>query len=146
MEQNQNYQENSLFDLSIDETAKNHLRSMATWSMVIVISAVVGYVLAILKALQTKPQIVHSEGFGATIAMGGSLGGAIFGIVIGLLINYFLFQFANLTKRGVNGMSQSDLNAGFYNLKIYFVIISVLLIIILVIALLVVLVFGLSAR
>jgi hypothetical protein len=146
MEQNQNYQDNSLFDLSIDETAKNHLRAMVTWSMVIVISAVIGYVLAILKALQTKPQVVQSEGFGGSITAGASLGSAIFGIVIGLVINYFLFQFANLTKRGVNGMSQSDLNAGFYNLKIYFAIIGVLFIIVLVIALLVILVFGLGAR
>jgi len=46
-----------------------------------------------------------------------------------LLINYFLYQFSNRTKKGVNGMSQTDLNAGFYNLKIYFVIISVVVII-----------------
>lgn len=146
MEQNQNFQENSLFDLSVDETAKSHLRSMATWGMVIVISAVIGYVLTILRAVQGKPPVAQSEGFGTAFTTGGNLGGTIFGIVIGLLVNYFLFQFANLTKRGVNGMSQSDLNAGFYNLKIYFVIIGVLLIIILVIAFLVVLVFSLGAR
>ena len=146
MDQNQNYQENSLFDLSFDETAKNHLRSMATWSMVIVISAVIGYVLAILKALQAKPQTVQSEGFGVSMTTGGGLGGVIFGIVIGLVINYFLFQFANLTKRGVNGMSQPDLNNAFYNLKIYFAIIGVCFIVALVIAFLVVLVFSLGAR
>src|SRR5215471_4920943 len=141
MDENQNYKENSLFDLSIDETAKNHLRSMATWSMVIVVSAVIGYVLAIVKALQTKPQTIQSEGFGASFTTGGNLGSAIFGIVIGLLINYFLFQFANRINRGVSGMSQSDLDTGFYNLKIYFAIIGVLLIIVLVIVFLVLLVF-----
>jgi len=146
MEQNQNYEDNSLFSLSIDETAKNHLRSLATWSMVIVISALIGYVLTIIKALQTKPQVVQSEGFGTSFATGGGLGGAIFGIVIGLLVNYFLFQFANHTKRGINGMNQADLDSGFYNLKIYFAIIGVLFIIVLVIAFLVILVFGLSAR
>jgi uncharacterized protein DUF5362 len=146
MEENQNYQDNSLFDLSIDETAKNHLRSLATWGMVIVISAVIGYVLAIIKALQTKPQGIQSEGFGSSFTAGGNLGGAIFGIVIGLLVNYFLFQFANHTKRGINGMSQADLDSGFYNLKIYFAIIGVLLIIVLVIAFLVILVLGLSAH
>ena len=46
-----------------------------------------------------------------------------------VIINYFLYQFSNRTKKGVNGMSQTDLNAGFYNLKIYFVIISVVVII-----------------
>src|SRR6516164_9528982 len=117
MEENQSYQENSLFDLSIDDTGKNHLRSMATWGMVIVISAVVGYVIAIIKALQTKPQTIQSEGFGASFTSGGNLVSAIFGIVIGLLINYFLFQFAKHIKRGVNGMSQSNVDTGFYNLK-----------------------------
>lgn len=146
MEQNQNYQDKSLFDLSIDEAAKNHLRSLATWSMVIVISAVIGYVLTIIKALQTKPQGTQSEGFGTSFTTGGNLGGAIIGIVIGLLVNYFLFQFANHTKRGINGMNQADLDAGFYNLKIYFAIIGVLFIIVLIIAFLVILVLGLSAH
>ena len=69
------------------------------------------------------------KGLEFLLAQGENLGSVIFGIVIGLLINYFLYKFANLTRKGVNGPSQSDLNAGFYNLKIYFVIISVLVII-----------------
>src|SRR4030095_12746974 len=121
--------ENSLFDLSIDETAKDHLRRICSWTLVIVITAVIGYVVAIIKAFMPKTQVVQSEGFGVSVSMGQGIGSVIFGIIIGLLINYFLYQFANLTKRGVNGISQTDLNAGFYNLKIYFVIISVLVII-----------------
>jgi len=73
------------------------------------------------------------------------IGSVIFGIIIGLLINYYLYQFANLTKKGVNGMSQTDLNAGFYNLKIYFVIISVLVIIVLAFVLLFLLTVGANA-
>ena len=69
------------------------------------------------------------KGLEFLLAREQNLGSVIFGIVIGLLINYFLYKFANLTRKGVNGMSQTDLNAGFYNLKIYFVIISVLVII-----------------
>jgi len=144
MEQTNN--ETSLFDLSIDEAAKNHLKNISSWVMVIVISAVIGYILAILKALQSRPHVVDSEGFGVSAKTGPNLGGVIFGIIIGLLINFFLFQFANLARKGVNRMSQSDLNAGFYNLKIYFVIIGVLLIIALIILLLAVLVVGLSAH
>lgn len=121
--------ENSLFDLSIDETAKDHLRKISSWTMIIVIVAVIGYVVAIIKALMPKAQLVQSEGFGVSVSAGQGVGSVIFGVIIGLLINYFLYQFSNLTKKGVNGMSQTDLNAGFYNLKIYFVIISVLVII-----------------
>ena len=97
--------------------------------MIIVVTAVIGYGVAIIKALMPKAQVVQSEGFGTSITRGENLVGVIFGIIIGLLINYFLYQFATLTKRGVNGMSQTDLNAGFNNLKIYFAIISVLVII-----------------
>ena len=121
----------SLFDLSIDETAKDHLRKICSWTMIIVVTAVIGYVVAIIKALMPKAQVMQSEGFGVSVSTGQNLGSVIFGIIIGLLINYFLYQFAKLTKKGVDGMSQTDLNAGFYNLKIYFVIISVLVIIIL---------------
>jgi small-conductance mechanosensitive channel len=119
----------SLFDLSIDETAKDHLLKICSWTMIIVITAVIGYVVAIIKALMPKAQVIQSEGFGVSVTTGQNLASVIFGIIIGLLINYFLYQFAKLTKKGVDGMSQTDLNAGFYNLKIYFVIISVLVII-----------------
>jgi len=142
MEQNT---ENSLFDLSIDETAKDHLRRICSWTMVIVITAVIGYVVAIIKAFMPKTQVVQSEGFGVSLSTGQGIGSVIFGIIIGLLINYFLYQFANLTKKGVNGMSQTDLNAGFYNLKIYFVIISVLVIIVLAFVLLFLLTVGANA-
>jgi len=142
MEQNT---DNSLFDLSIDETAKDHLRRICSWTLVIVITAVIGYVVAIIKAFMPKTQVVQSEGFGVSVSMGQGIGSVIFGIIIGLLINYFLYQFANLTKKGVNGMSQTDLNAGFYNLKIYFVIISVLVIIVLAFVLLFLLTVGANA-
>ena len=126
MEQDANH---SLFDLSVDETAKDHLRKICSWTIIIVVTAVIGYVVAIIKALMPKAQVIQSEGFGVSVSTGQNLASVIFGILIGLLINYFLYQFANLTKKGVDGMSQADLNAGFYNLKIYFVIISVLVII-----------------
>jgi len=142
MEQNT---ENSLFDLSIDETAKDHLRRICSWTLVIVITAVIGYVVAIIKAFMPKTQVVQSEGFGASLNTGQGIGSVIFGIIIGLLVNYFLYQFANLTKKGINGMSQTDLNAGFYNLKIYFVIISVLVIIVLAFVLLFLLTVGANA-
>jgi len=137
---------NSLFDLSIDETAKDHLRRICSWTMVIVITAVIGYVVAIIKALMPKAQVIQSEGFGVSVGAGQNLGSVIFGIMIVLLINYFLYQFANLTKKGVNGMSQTDLNTGFYNLKIYFVIISIMVIIALAIVLLAFLAIGANAR
>ena len=123
--------DHSLFDLSIDETAKEHLKRICSWTMIIVATAVLGYVVAIIKAVMPKARIIQSEGFGVSVSTGQTVASVIFSIIIGLLINYFLYQFTKLAKKGVDGMSQTDLNAGFYNLKIYFVIISVLVIIIL---------------
>jgi hypothetical protein len=135
-------QESSLFDLSIDETAKDHLKKIASWAIVIVICAVVGYILNIIKVVQPHRSISESEGFGVTVVKGPKIGGVILGILIGLLINYFLFQFANFTKKGVNGMSQPDLNAGFYNLRIYFMIVGILVIIAVIIFFLAILIVG----
>ena len=133
-----------MFDLSINETSKDHLKKIATWAMVIVICAVIGYIFTLIKAFQPRSPIVGGEGFGVSVTTGGSIGGAVLGIIIGLLVNYFLFQFANLTRKGINGMSQTDLNAGFYNLKVYFVFVGILIIIVVVIALLAILVLGSS--
>jgi len=136
--------ESSIFDLSINETAKDHLRKTANWAMIIVICAVVGYVFTIVKALQPRSVFQESEGFGSSITEAGNITGAIIEIVIGLVINYFLFQFANLTRKGINGMSQPDLNAGFNNLKVYFIIVGVLVILFLVIVVLAVIGFSAS--
>lgn len=136
-------QESSLFDFSVNETAKDHLRRIANWAMVIVVCAVMSYVIEIIEALRPASPIVRREGFGMDMVGGSNLGGTIIGIIIGLVINYFLFQFANLTRKGVNGLNQGELNAGFYNLKIYFTLAGILVIIVLIIALLVVVV-GLS--
>ena len=65
MEQNT---ENSLFDLSIDETAKDHLRRICSWTMIIVVTAVIGYAVAIIKALMQKTQVMQSEGFGVSVS------------------------------------------------------------------------------
>jgi multisubunit Na+/H+ antiporter MnhB subunit len=135
-------QENSLFELSIDETSKDHLKKIASWALVIVVCAVIGYIFTIIKAAQPRNPFPASEGFGVGVTGGSGIGGAILGILIGLLVNYFLFQFANRIRKGVSGMSQNDLNAGFYNLKIYFAIVGILVIIVVVIAMLAILLVG----
>src|SRR4051794_14135963 len=99
--------ENSLFHLSVDETAKEHLRRICWWTMTVVVTAMLGYVVAAIKAVMPKAVDIPSEGFGVSITTGQNLGSVICGIVIGLLINYFLYKFASLTKKGVNGMSQT---------------------------------------
>ena len=74
---------------------------------------------------------MQSEGFGAYFKTGGnSIGGTIVSVLIGLLINFFLFRFATQSRGGITALNQDELNGSFRNLKIYFIIISILMIIV----------------
>lgn len=131
-------------DLEFDSTAKQHITSIASWAMVIVVTAVIGYLVNILE-LFSKPEVaVRSEGFdfGASISATNTFSSVI-GIIIGLLINYFLYRFASLARTGVNSLDQSALSKSFNSLKSYFIITTVILIIVFVIVVLAVLVVSL---
>lgn len=144
----QENQSSDLFgDLRIDPMAKQYLRSMASWSMVIVTVAVIGYVLSIIDLFREKrpASFSRAEGFDMGVAerSGGSeIFTTLFSVAIGLLINYFLYRFARQVKTGVEGLSQSELNSSFSNLKAYFMACSIILIIVFVMALLVAMVLG----
>ncbi|MBO9660761.1 MAG: hypothetical protein J7527_18205 [Chitinophagaceae bacterium] len=133
-------------EMSIDGMAKQYIRSIASWAMVIVVVAVIGYVLEILDFLRAKPEYSSSdvEGFGGfTRAMGSSSAFSVFfGIAIGLLINYFLFRFASQAKAALDAHDQFKLNSSFNNLKAYFMACSIILIIVFVFVLLIFMVVG----
>jgi magnesium-transporting ATPase (P-type) len=121
--------EKSLFGLQIDEKAKEHLRKMASWAIVIVIVAIAGYLISIFTFISTKSSVTQREGFSISGGSTKNLSGLVLQVVIGLLICYFLFQFANFAKKGVDNSSQPDIEKSFSNLKIYFAFIGVLLLI-----------------
>jgi hypothetical protein len=100
--------------------------------MVIVIVSVLGYVLDLLDAFTGGNEAeVQSEGFGVYFKTGdNSIGGAILSLLIGLLINFFLFRFAKQSRSGITALNQDELNRSFRNLKIYFIIGSILMIIV----------------
>lgn len=115
-----------------DHTSRQHILSIASWAMVIVVVAVIGYVLNIVQLLTGNEQAVsRSEGFGmAETLAGNNTISSVIGILIGLLINYFLYRFASMARDGINRLNQEQLNKSFNNLKLYFVIMSVILIIV----------------
>ena len=119
----------SIFNLKIDSTARQHLLVMASWAMIIFITALIKYVFSIIEYINLKNQLDYHAGGVYMSSRGSTLFGVIFTIIIGLLINYFLFQFSSLTKKGINNLSQADLNRGLSNLKAFFNIIGVLMII-----------------
>ena len=119
-------------DISIDHTAKQHILSIASWAMIMVVVAVIGYVLSIFQLFAAPKQLaVRSEGFDMTTAFtGDSISFTFGGIIIGLLINFFLYRFASMARNGVNNLNQDALNKSFNSLKIYFVIMSAILILV----------------
>jgi hypothetical protein len=129
----QNDNQTHLFtELGFDHTARQHILSIASWAMVVVVVAVIGYVLSILQLfIGNEEAIPRTEGFGMVDTLAGnSTASSIIGVVIGLLINFFLYRFASMARDGINGLNQEQLNNSFNNLKLYFVIMSVILIVV----------------
>ena len=125
-------------DLGFDHTARQHILSIASWAMTVVVVAVIGYVLNIVQLLSgTKIAATKSEGFDLGVSLsGGNTISSVVGILIGLLINFFLYRFASLARSGITGLNQNDLNKSFNNLKIFFTILSVILVVVFVVVLL----------
>lgn len=132
--------ETSIFnELNIDNQARQHIQTMATWAMIVAVIAVIGYLLNIIQLFAPKPEL-PSEGFGGylkTMTTGSSgMFSTIVSVGIGLVVNYFLYKFSSEAKNGLAGMNQQSFNSSFRNLKNYFMIISVFVIIACVIVLL----------
>lgn len=125
-------------DLEFDHTAKQHIRTIASWAMIVVVVAVIGYILALVDLFSGKEAPVQqSEGFGFGVSLSGSdTTSSIVMILVGLLINFFLYRFANQARNGLDGLNQIQLNSSFNSLKTYFMIMSIILIIVFLLVLL----------
>lgn len=136
-------------DLSFDFTAKQHIRSIASWAMVIGVVGLIALVITLIQTF-TAPVLVrsNSEGFdfNNALRMGDSnVGWTVIGALIRLVLIFFLFRFATQARAGLNGLNQSSLNGSFNSLKIYFMmgaVICLLLFLFFVLAM----VFAVSAR
>jgi hypothetical protein len=118
---------NDLFtDLSFDFTAKQYIRSIASWAVVIAVVSIIGLTISIIQ-LFTAPEVVtsNSEGFdfNMTMRMGSETKvGTVIGVVIRLVLIVFLLRFASQARTGLNGLNQSALNSSFNSLKTYFMV------------------------
>ncbi|HEX5652016.1 MAG TPA: hypothetical protein VFX58_03015 [Chitinophagaceae bacterium] len=137
-------QNTDLFDneIRIDDAAHQHIAGIAQWGMIVVVSAVIGYIISLVQAFTVGQtvQTSSSEGFSSIMQVSGEgIAGTVFGVVIGLLINYFLYQFATQSRKGLAANDQELLGNSFRNLKIYFIITTVIVIIVFLIALIAIL-------
>lgn len=136
-------------ELEFDHIAKQHIRAMAQWAMIIVILAIVGYVISLIQAFTASKILVGSsrEGFGQMFESlsGSSKTWTIVSVLIGLFINFFLFQFATKARKAVDMQDGSMLGRSFANLKAYFMIFSIIMIIMFVVVLLLAVLGGMNA-
>src|SRR5688572_10312580 len=144
MEQQQQSADLFSTPIRIDDTARRTINSLAQWAMIVVTTAVIGYVVTIIQALTSSPVTeTTSEGFSTYMRLGASqgIGSALFGVIIGLLINYFLYRFSVQSRKSIAASDVDQLGGSFRNLKIYFIIITIFMIIISLFALIGVLAF-----
>jgi hypothetical protein len=130
-------QENNLFNLQLDNTSRMHIRNMTIWALIMVVVSLISYVIGFIdyyKKKQEIQRIISDEdspfGFFLKFGGGNSLGGLLFTTIIGLLVTYFLYQFSVKAKKGVENLSQSDLNQGLMNLRNYFMAIGIICIVV----------------
>jgi len=122
-------QQEDLFDVEIDATAKSLISDIATWAKIVAVSAFVGYAISLVAAVLGKNEL--GSGFAATTSKATEITGTLINVIIGAIINIFLFRFAVEAKRGIDHIDQERLESGFNNLRIYYKILGVFIIIIL---------------
>lgn len=129
-------QEQEIFSLNVDETAKAHLLETARWSKFL---AVLSMILTIVLFVFIIISLTLSS---STLGALGSTGSAMVGLasaVVGLLFFaaiYFypiwaLFKFAKLTKSGILTANQQEFNEGLRFQKGLYKYIGILTIIVL---------------
>lgn len=125
-------------DFHLDETGKMHIRSLASWAMIVVVCSVIGYIISIYQMVAGKgEEIASTEGFTESFYMSvNTAGGSIVSIIVGLIINFFLYRFASQSKLALGSLDPEQLNNSFRSLKIYFVITSIIMILLLLLVLL----------
>jgi len=118
-----------LFDLQADENVKEQLTGLSKWTLIVAIAAIIGLVLSIVEIIMARQQTVDYGSFRVQSERSTSLAWVAIIIIIRVLLIYMLYQFSVFTKRGVDNLSQADLNRGLGNLKSYFMTLGILLII-----------------
>jgi len=121
---NNTQQSDNLFDLSIDTTARDYLKTAATWARIIAIIGFIGIAIMLIDIF------IGSARGGAMVVASSVLMGSIF-IIIALVLNIFLLRFANNTLAGLSGMSQVQFNEGVHNLSTYLKALGIIIIIVL---------------
>lgn len=137
-------QQEDLFDVEIDATAKSLISDIATWAKIVAVSAFVSYGISLVVAVMGKNDL--GTGFAASTGKASQIASALVGVIIGVIINIFLYKFAVEAKHGIEHIDQGRLESGFNNLRIYVKILGIIMIIVLVFSVLALMLVGLGGR
>jgi hypothetical protein len=130
---NTEYGNENLFNVGIDDTARNHLRTAATWARIIAIIAFISYAVNIMVAFLGKKAGPFASdevsGLAASASRGSEIVSALIGAIIGIILNIFLLRFGSNTREAMDNLSQGSLETGLNGLRAYFKMTAILLII-----------------
>jgi hypothetical protein len=111
MDTNTNKSDN-LFDLSVDDTARDLLKSIATWAKIVAIIGLCAAGLTVIDAF-----LGNTGGNSMTLASSVLI--AVIVVVFSVILNIFLLRFASNIQSSLQGMSQSHFNEGVSNLALF---------------------------
>lgn len=131
----------SLFTLSIDNTAKSHLNDTARWAKFLAIAGMVFLVIALAASILSVTVLADSD-FSVlvndaerdqftTATKIGTVVGMLMMLIIAFFPLLFLLQFSNKLRSALRSNNQEAMNLAFLNLKKYFRYIGIIMIIIL---------------
>jgi hypothetical protein len=119
-----------LFELELDQEARNTFQETAKWIKFFSIIAIIllGLFFLIMLAFGTRIATVLGEAFPLNDSGAGSMIIGVLvvvGSILGAMI-YFLLKASNKIKTGVQTNSQADFNEGISALKTFFIIYGIL--------------------
>jgi len=137
--------ESFLFDLKIDENTKDQLRGLSKWTMIVVITSIISLVLSVIQAFTAKRETLEYGSNRLQSQTAPNIGSVIISLIISGLLAYLLYQFYVFTKKGVDNMSQADLNKGLGSLRSYFMVYGIIIIIVMAVVFVILLIAGSTA-
>jgi len=140
----QQNQDSPLFDLQVDENTKEQLRGLSKWTLIVVVTSIISLVLSLVQAFTAKRETVEYGSFRMQ-DKNPNIGSVIVSVIVSAILAYMLYQFSVFTKKGVDNMSQPDLNKGLNSLRSYFMVYGIIIIIVMAIILVALLIVGSTA-
>ncbi|MGC4103962.1 DUF5362 family protein [Ferruginibacter sp.] len=112
----------NLFNFTLDDTTKGHLKGIAQWTKITAILAFVSIGVSLLTIVIT---VVNFSTYG----LGGTITGQVIVWVLSILLNVLLYNSSANIQKALATTDQQQLNKGLFQMARYFKIIGILFIV-----------------